>query len=223
MIQHNHQLGVVRWEDLFDDPEQAPVVGGEIIDHPLRRLYGDAEQGRLEFLEGVRAGEHLRHHPVARPRNGAGPEGGKKARSDDTGLAAPRGADEHDQSVTADRLSESVDKIGAPEEIGGVGLLKCSEALIGIAKWFRRSGVARRFGGSHHIDSGRLTHCAEEVLDLLVAMLGPVGGGTLDHLVERRRNLRPRRPNRGKSISRHRCPTRKKLDGKYAQAVDIAA
>ncbi len=143
LVEHQHHLGVVGRENLFDHSEQAPIVGGQVIDHPLRSLNGDAEKGGLEFFEGVGAGEHICHQPVARARDGASPERREQTGADDAGLAAARRPDDHDQAVTADGLGESVDRIVATEEVGRICLLKCSEPLIGIAKGFRRGRFDR--------------------------------------------------------------------------------
>ena len=124
-------------KNLFDHSEQPAIVGGQVIDHPLRSLNGHAEKGGLEFFEGVGAGEHVCHQPVARARDGAGPERRKQTGSDHAGLAAARRADDHDQAVAADGLGKSVDQIVATEEVGRICLLKCSEPLVGIAKGLR--------------------------------------------------------------------------------------
>ena len=100
-------------------------------------LTADAQQRRLQLLEGVRARGHVGDEPVRRSGESAAAQGGQQPGVDHARLAAPARADQGDEPAPGPGLAEPgeqpLDEPLPPEEVGGVGLLEGPQALVGVA------------------------------------------------------------------------------------------
>jgi hypothetical protein len=154
LVDHHQQLGVAGGQDPFGRPAQAVLVPLQLSEEAGWGVDRDAQQRRLQLLEGMGARQQLDHEPAGRPGQGATPQGRQQPGPDQRGLSAP-GRPHHRQQL---RLPAGVGHAGqqllgrspAPEEVGGVGLLEGAQPLVGVARLDRLPGSGSGRGGSKH-------------------------------------------------------------------------
>ena len=91
-----------------------------------------AEQRRLETVERVGAGEHVRDMPPLGPVDRAAPEGRDQPGPHDRGLPAPARPDDRQEPGLLHALDELLDELLASEEVDRVAFLERAEALVGV-------------------------------------------------------------------------------------------
>jgi hypothetical protein len=136
--------------ELVDDEEQLTIVGEDPAQHAVEAVLaelelggkpvglgdGDAPEALGQLFERGATRQHGRDEPPVGPRHLAPANAWQEPGTNDARLAAPRAAyDEHEPAslvVACEPGQDLVHEFVPSEEVGSVGLLEGTQALVGI-------------------------------------------------------------------------------------------
>jgi hypothetical protein len=129
LVNEQQQVGIrVAGKDALGGAHQAAPVFYQLIEKGGNGIDGHAQQGGLQFFQGVGAGQHLGDEPAGGIGQSAPAQRRDETGLDDTGFAAARRPDncQESSSITAvgQTRQQPLSQGGAPEEVASIALLE---------------------------------------------------------------------------------------------------
>ena len=132
LVDHEDEVRSVGGEQSQDRTVEPVPVALELLDEARGRIRGGAEQRRLQPVQRMRAGEHVRDAPPLGAGDRASPERGDQPGAHDRGLPAPARADDREEPRLPQTVDELLDELLPSEEVGRVAFFERAEAFVGV-------------------------------------------------------------------------------------------